>query len=547
MLSGELFQTYMSRLEEARLYYEQGLGDGAVEIMHGILHELSGLELPEADRENISALVQRELEKITGSSNVATAPGDESHEQQNPAAVDPSESYQYALALMDGQFWQDAIHELKKAAVVGNQMFECWELAGDCAGRLEHWEEAISYYEIVYTQPNVSEDLKRQILSKITKCTQALRKKEVRPVVAPKPEPPGKNNGSGEDGNIEHIQEKSAEYIVSSVTSFDQSPASRLIGEQIASWRMGNGEYLTGGRIVYRVSNVLHVGVSSLVVELEEEGSNRRFAGQLLSTPFNEAARPETLANWARTQTMIDSRYLVSIYDIAHVEDQLCIVREHLPLSLGDLLTGGEAMPVPLANYLAYQILIALGDLHLHMGQDERIRRIFHLDLRPSRILLSDERPRLKINNGGLWKTLEDSNPKAVAIHRLPLPFLAYRAPEQFRPYLSRRKPPIFTDIYLFGAIFYEMLTGIPAFKASSFEEYEIQHCEQYPNPPKVWRRDIPEEVNDVVMRCLELDPFKRWRSTTELALVLEKTFTSSYNPAKDGSYAQFLKNCKQN
>ena len=544
MVSGELVQAYLARLQEARLYHEQGLGDGAVEIFQEILNELGDAELPETDKENISCLVRKELNRVQGPVETHGAHDEHSSEQQIPPSVDPSESYGYAIALMDGQFWEDAIRELKKAAVVGNQMQECWELCGDCACRLERWEEAISYYEIVYTQPNVSDSVRQQILSKITKCTQSLRKKGARPVSLPKSE--AKTSESAYAHGAEAMENRS-EYASLPMTSLDESPANRLIGEQITSWHSGKEDYLRNRQCVYRISNVLHVGMSSLVVELEEEETGRTHAGQLLNAPFSQLVSAEVLARWARTLTLIDSRHLVNIHDVAHLGDQLCIVREYLPLTLGDLLSKEEVMPVGLASYLAYQILIGLGDLHLHMGQDERIRRLFHLDLRPSRILLSAERPRLKINNGGLWKALEESNPRGVAIHKLPLPFLAYRTPEQFRPYLSRRKPPIFTDIYLMGSIFYEMLTGVPAFKAGSFEEYEIQHCEQYPNPPKVWRRDIPEDLNDIVMKCLELDPFKRWRSTTELALILEKTFSGSCNPAKDGSYAQFLKNCRLN
>lgn len=542
MVSGELVQSYLARVQEARLYHEQGLGDGAVEIFEEILSELGEARLSEPDKENISSLVRKELERVKTPGDNQGGLGQGLNEQQAPPSVDPSESYEYAIALMDGQFWEDAIRELKKAAVVGNQMQECWELCGDCAARLERWDEAISYYEIVYTQPDVSESVKQQVLAKITKCTQTLRKKGARAPIPPKAEAKAEESPS-DHGAV--AMENRSEFMNLSMTSLDESPANRLIGERITSWQSAKGETLRNQQCVYRISNVLHVGMSSLVVELEEEETGRIHAGQLLNAPFSQMASADVLARWAHTMTLIDSRHLVNIHDVAHLGEQFCFVREYMPLTLGDLLSKEEAMPVPLATYLAYQILIGLGDLHLHMGQDERIRRLFHLDLRPSRILLSAERPRLKINNGGLWKVMEENNPRGVAIHKLPLPFLAYRAPEQFRPYLSRRKPPIFSDIYLMGSIFYEMLTGVPAFKAASFEEYEIQHCEQYPNPPKVWRRDIPEQLNEIVMKCLELDPFKRWRSTTELALILEKTFTGSCNPAKDDSYSQFLKTCK--
>jgi serine/threonine protein kinase len=216
-------------------------------------------------------------------------------------------------------------------------------------------------------------------------------------------------------------------------------------------------------------------------------------------------------------------------------------VREYLPVSLGMLFESGEPFPVSLAVFIAHRILQGLGDLHLHKGQDEQVRNIFHLDLRPSKILLHNTKPRVKINNAGLWSILSRSNPQDTSLGRLPLPMLAYKAPEQFRTYLARRRPPVFTDIYQFGALFYEMLTGVPAFRASSYEEYEIQHCDQYPTPPKVWRPEIPDQLNEIIMQCLYCDPMKRWRSTTQIALQLEKPFNSFIQPPKDGSYAQLM------
>jgi serine/threonine-protein kinase len=230
------------------------------------------------------------------------------------------------------------------------------------------------------------------------------------------------------------------------------------------------------------------------------------------------------------------------VYDLAHSGDFFFIVREYLPLSLVDLLTGKSLLPLPFVIFLGYQILEGIGDLHLRMGRDKQIRNIFHLDLRPSRILLHDQRPIVKIYNGGLWKELETCNPKWTSMHRLPLPFLAYRAPEQFRPYLARRRPPVFTDIYLFGIVFFEMLTGNPAFRASSFEEYEIQHCEQYPSSPKMWRPEIPDELNDMIMTCLARDPMKRWRSTTQMSLILEKVFSQQIQAsAREGPYSRYM------
>ncbi len=281
--------------------------------------------------------------------------------------------------------------------------------------------------------------------------------------------------------------------------------------------------------------------MTSLVFEMEREESGERFAGQCLAPPFDCGLEPETLAEWVRVQKMINSSHQVKVRDLACIDNHLFIVREYFPISLVDVLSRKRLIPLPLAFSIAHRVVEALGDLHLHMGRDEQIRNLFHLDLRPSRILMHNERFQVRLNNGGLWRVLEKCNPGGTRIHELPLPFLAYRAPEQFRTYLARRRPPVFTDIYLFGMLFYELLTGIPTFQALSYQEYEIQHCDQYPTPPRVWRPEIPEEVNDLIMKCIESDPLKRWRSITQVSLILEKFVSRSTYAERDALIVELL------
>ena len=260
---------------------------------------------------------------------------------------------------------------------------------------------------------------------------------------------------------------------------------------------------------------------------------------------LRNALSAEKLALWAQRQISINSRHLIKVFDLANVDGHLFIVREHLPLSLSDLLASGVNMPISLAVRLGYQVLEGLGDLHLHMAANGRIENMFHLDLRPSRVLLRKDKPHLKLYNGGLWQEIAKASPVWTNLKELPLPYLSYRAPEQFRTYLARKRPPVFTDIYLFGALFYEMLTGTQAFKASSFGEYEIQHCEQYPSPPRVWRPEIPEDLNELIMNCLAGDPMRRFRSTTQISLALEKTFPAEVARPRDDLYEKYLEKLK--
>jgi len=532
-MSTEAMGQYRERLTEARLYHEQGIKDGAIEILEELLTEIQQSELPETERLELISDIQAALEHMGAMEPVEEAVPEESPEEPSFESQSGEQIFQYGLALMDGRFYHEAILEFKRAAAVGYRVLDIWEQCGDCASLLEEWDQAIQYYNLVYNEPDIPPDLKHKILLKITKCSQTNRKSGIRPTArenkGTRPRKEAENSGIGKD------------FVPEPIAPLDESSISGLLGSTIQSWRDGKGKSVTGDGHVYRILHPLHIGLTSMVFELEEENSGRHFAGQTLAAPFNRSICPKTLGEWVHAQRMTTSAHVVKVLDLAHLDDLFFIVRENLPISLVDLLTSGRPFPIRLAVFIAHRLLEALGDLHLHKGLDDEVRNIFHLDLRPSRVLLHDRKPIVKIYNSGLWSLLQKANPSDTSVRKLPLPFLAYRAPEQFKTYLARRKPPVFTDIYQFGTIFYEMLTGVPAFSASSYEEYEIQHCEQYPTPPKVWRPEIPDQLNELIMNCLECDPMKRWRSATQVALFLEKPFYHEIQPPKDGSYAEFM------
>jgi serine/threonine protein kinase len=451
------------------------------------------------------------------------------------AAADAVGSYNYGLALMDGQFWEEAIEELSMAASLGVERLKCWELCGDCASKLGRWEDAFRFYEYVYADDSITGEQKKSVLTKIAKCSQTRIKEDACATSA----------ASKPANAVPEKRQVKFELDNSPVLSLDPYSIDSVIGRTITSWADPTGKTIAGRVHSYGVTDLLHIGSSSIIAELEEQGSGEKYAGQALSGKFGNALSAEKLALWVRRQMAIGSRHLVRIHDLAYINGYFLVVREYLPLSLSDLLAAGGSMPISLAVRLGYQILEALGDLHLHITPEGRSGNLFHLDLRPSRVLLRRDTPCVKVYNGGLWKEIEKASPARTDLRELPLAHLCYRAPEQFRPYLARKRPPVFTDIYLFGALFYEMLTGTPAFKASSLGEYEIQHCEQYPTPPRVWRPEIPEVLNDLIMNCLAGDPMKRFRSATQISLTIEKTHPTEVARPKDDSYPKYLQSLK--
>ncbi|MGD9504048.1 MAG: protein kinase [Syntrophobacteraceae bacterium] len=538
----ELIESYRTRLKEARLYLEQGLREEATEIMRELLDEVEASSLPEHEKRSLRSDIKNHLDR-RGSGGVSLGSPPEAGVTGASDLESPAQAFAYGLALMDGQFWEEAIRHFRNVAIVGHQVLESWEYCGDCATQLEKWDEAIRYYEILYSNPLVPDDIKQRILKKISKCSQKVRELASRP--ARRPEGEAKERAVS-DVSTEEATDGKIDAHAHSMTPLDQTVANELLGKEMKSWRNEKGECLTGAPPrSYRIVNLVNVGMTSVVVEIEREDTGEKLVGQSVKPPFGKALTPKALARWTHAHLMMESPYLVQVFDLAQLDDLYFIVREGFSTSLAEKLSGREGLPIPLAISFAYQILEALGYLHLHMGMDKEIRKLYHLDLRPSRILIDGDKAFLKVANGGLWKEIEDASPEEANIRKLPLAVLPYRAPEQFRPYLARRRPPIFTDIYLFGMIFYEMLTGAPAFRAASYAEYEIQHCDQYPNPPKVWRPDVPDDLNDLVMKCLENDPTKRWRSSTQLSLLLEKMLSRFVENTKDDPCAKYMRRSK--
>lgn len=502
----------LGRLDEARDYYKRVYSnpDCSPELKDQILPKISrcsGLSEPEKSTPTVE------------------------EKQLLPSSSGRSGNFEYGLALMDGQFWEEAIGEFISSANLGYEPLKSWEHCGDCASKLQRWEDAIGFYNRVYSDDSIAEELRHQILFKITKCSQTRKTAEIKSVIQ------ARNGGSEAARN----QAKGPEHITSSIFSLDRYSVNSVLGQTIVSFASPSTGWLDGQEHSYHITNLLYVGSSSLIVELEGDDTGKTFVGQTLTGRLGEILSPAGLAEWVSEQAISNSRHLVKVYDLAHFDGHFFLVREHFPLSLCDVLSAGEIMPISLAVKFGYQVVEALGDLHLHMGKDGNVASSFHLDLRPSRVLVRTDYPTVRIYNGGLWREIQRVNPEETAPSALPLHFLSYRAPEQFRPYLSRKRPPVFTDIYLFGVVFYEMLTGVQAFKASSYEEYEIQHCEQYPSPPKVWRPEIPDILNDLIMQCLQTDPMKRFRSTTQISLILEKSFSEALDRPKDDSYQRIL------
>ena len=183
---------------------------------------------------------------------------------------------------------------------------------------------------------------------------------------------------------------------------------------------------------------------------------------------------------------------------------------ETLPYLAMEFVTGtslqAEVERAPLSwqtvSLIGADIAAALDDLH---GQ-----KVVHLDLKPGNIIMA-ERGAVLIDFGlARHEELPDLLGEESS---LPMGTPAYIAPEQI---LGDRTNPA-SDIWALGCILYELATGRKPFGEPGTRAGMERRIYQAPPPPRSVSRSIPRWLQEVILRCLEVDPARRYASAGQL------------------------------
>jgi Tol biopolymer transport system component len=278
------------------------------------------------------------------------------------------------------------------------------------------------------------------------------------------------------------------------------------------------GPALIGRRIgVYQVSELLGVGGMGEVYRARDTRLGRDVAIKIL--PPSLTADPGRLARFEREARLLASLNhprIGAIYGVEESDGLPALVLELVEgATLADLIARG---PLPLKDALPItrQIAAALDAAHE--------RGIVHRDLKPANIKITSEGV-VKVLDFGLAKTAARDDPAGqppvvtvdATREGVILGTTFYMSPEQARGQAVDKR----TDIWAFGCVLYEMLTGHKALAGATMSDTIAAILEREPD----WTRlpaAVPPAIVRLLHRCLEKDPKRRLRDIADAAIELD-------------------------
>ncbi len=268
----------------------------------------------------------------------------------------------------------------------------------------------------------------------------------------------------------------------------------------------------------YRLKQMLGSGGMGEVYLAEHEMMKRPCAIKVIRP--EKAGNAQVLARFereVRATAKLSHWNSIDIYDYGRTEDgTFYYVMEFLPgHNLGELVEGHGPLPAARIVHLMTQVCDALAEAHEH--------GLVHRDIKPANIYCAYRGGQFdvaKLLDFGLAKpTLEQEDAGLTqegAITGSPL----FMSPEQATGSLQ---VDIRSDIYSLGAVMYFMATGRPPFVYQQPLKVMVAHASETPRPPRELNPDIPEELEAIILECLEKEPDQRIQDAQALRTALEQ------------------------
>ncbi len=263
---------------------------------------------------------------------------------------------------------------------------------------------------------------------------------------------------------------------------------------------------LLGNR--YRLVQTLGTGGMAVVYRAHDTMLERPVAIKILREDFSQTEdfrvrfREEALAAANLTHPNI-----VTVHDFGYDKNSLYIVMEYVPgTELKTMIKQRGRFTLDEAIPLIVQACAGIGYAH-RSG-------LVHCDVKPQNMLVTPDQ-RLKVTDFGIARALTTIQPD----ERYDV---VWGSPQYFSPEQASGSPPSpASDVYSLGVILYEMLTGELPFNSNDPAELARMHREVNPVAPRRLNRDIPQPLEQIILKVLSKEPSARYRSADQFGRIL--------------------------
>lgn len=208
----------------------------------------------------------------------------------------------------------------------------------------------------------------------------------------------------------------------------------------------------------------------------------------------------------SKSAAAISHPNIVSVYDVGVEEIDgkkiYYIVMEYIDgITLKDIIEKEAPLNEEKAVKYSIQILEALEEAHSHS--------IIHRDIKPHNIMIT-KNDRVKVTDFGIAR---DSTSTTVTATNDVLGSVHYLSPEQARGAYTDAK----TDIYSFGIVLYEMMTGIKPYDGDNPISIAMQQIQDDITPPSRYNKNISENLERIILKCTQKKQSERYNNVSEI------------------------------
>src|ERR1700736_431218 len=270
--------------------------------------------------------------------------------------------------------------------------------------------------------------------------------------------------------------------------------------------RAGSGSTLFPGAILagrYEIIQMLGEGGMGTVYKAKDRELDRLVALKVIRAEY--ANHPETIRRFKQELILarqITHRNVIRIFDLGIADGVKFITMDFVEgRDLSKILSERGKFPVAEACEIVRQICSGLEAAH-NEG-------VVHRDLKPQNIML-DAQGRVFLMDFGLARAMElVGMTRTGALIGTP----TYMSPEQARG----EKADVRTDIFAFGVIFYELLTGKRPYKDEPMMATLVRRTKELATPPCQVDPSVPQSISDIVMKCLQIKSDLRYQNAEEI------------------------------